>query len=442
MPPLSFTRAARALVLATMGVAPPAALAAQDAPARAGRADTLTLVAARAAARETSPDLRALREGVAAAAARERQAGALPNPTLAYGHEQTSRDGRSNAQHIAQLEQPLELGGQRGARRGAARLRRLGAEARLAAAEAQLDFDVTRAYATAVAAERRATLAAQAAATFTEARRVSQARLAAGDISGYADRRLRLEAARYAAQRAEAAVAREAARVALATLVGEGDAPARLVLADTLPSDAPAVTLPAADSLARIAVAQRAELRAATFEAEAAVAEARLAARERVPVPVLSAGLKTEQVADTTGAQGGFRGLVAGVSLPLPLFDRRGGAVAAAEAEARRRSAETEALRRRVVREVGEAEAALRALSGEIGALAPQLGREADLALRAARAAYGEGEITLAEFLDAVRAYQEAEASYATLRAEVLVRRAALERAVGAPVTGPPSSED
>ena len=441
MSPLSFTRVARGLVLATIAVAPPA-LAAQEALARPGRADTLTLGAARAAAHETSPDLRALREGVGAAAARERQAAALPNPTVAYGHERTSRDGRSNAQHITQLVQPLELGGQRGARREAARLRRLGAEARLAAAEAQLDFDVTRAYATAVAAERRAVLAAQAAETFTEARRVSQARLAAGDISGYADRRLRLEAARYAARRAEATVAREAARVALATLVGEGEGAALLVLSDTLPTTAPSLALPAVDSLARLALAQRGELRAATWEAEAAVAEARLAARERVPVPVLSAGLKTEQVADTSGSQGGFRGLVVGVSLPLPLFARRGGAVAAAEAEGRRRSAETDALRRRVVREVGEAEAALRALSGEIGALAPQLGREADLALRAARTAYGEGEITLAEFLDAVRAYQEAEASYATLRAEVLVRRAALERAVGGPITGRPSSED
>jgi cobalt-zinc-cadmium efflux system outer membrane protein len=133
---------------------------------------------------------------------------------------------------------------------------------------------------------------------------------------------------------------------------------------------------------------------------------------------------------------------VAGVSLPLPLFDRGGGAVAASAAEARRRSAETEALRRRVVREVGEAAAALGALSEEIGALAPQLGPESELALRAARTAYGEGEITLAEFLDAVRAYQEAEASYATLCAEVLIRRAALERAVGTRIHGPPSPED
>jgi len=60
---------------------------------------------------------------------------------------------------------------------------------------------------------------------------------------------------------------------------------------------------------------------------------------------------------------------------------------------------------------------------------------ESAAALRAAQVAYDEGEISLAEWLDAVRAYQEAEVSYATLRAESLIRRAALERAIGAPLS-------
>ncbi|HVE78793.1 MAG TPA: TolC family protein, partial [Gemmatimonadaceae bacterium] len=179
----------------------------------------LSLAEARAAARRTSPDLAAAREAVAAAAARERQAAAFPNPTLAYGREQTSADGQTNSQNIATLEQPLELGGIRGARRDAARLRREALEARLAAAEIQLDFDVARAYALALAADRRATLADQAAGAFGQALRISERRLAAGDVSGYANRRMRLEAARYAALRAEAELARRSARLALAALV-------------------------------------------------------------------------------------------------------------------------------------------------------------------------------------------------------------------------------
>jgi len=410
--------------------------------ARAATAQTpspLSLEQARSLAREASPDLRAAQLAVSAAAAREHQAGALPNPTLSYGHERTSRAGQTNAQHIATLDQPLEIGGQRGARVAAARARHGAAEARLAAAEAEVDFEVARAYARAVAADRRAALAGQAAAAFAKALDVSRIRLASGDVSGYADRRLRLEAARYAGVRAEAELARRSARLALAVLVagspdsiGSGGLMS-VVLSDSLPDvGAP----PGGDSLNLVALTARPELRVAALEAAAAEAEARVASRERVPVPVLSAGVKAERVADPTqGSVPGFNGFVAGVALPLLVFDRRQGAVQAAHADARRREAEAEALRRRVVHEVVEALDALRSADEQLSALAPQLGPQAEVALRAAQVAYGEGEISLVEWLDAARAYQEAESSFATLRAERAIRWAALERAVGRPIS-------
>jgi outer membrane protein, heavy metal efflux system len=415
--------------------AAPGTVAAQGA---ASSVPPLTLRDVRNAARQASPELRALREAASAAAGRERQAGAWLNPTFAYGHERTSRDGATNSQHIAQLEQPLELGGQRGARRDAARLRREASEARLAAGQARLDYDVARAYAIAIAADRRALLAAQAATAFVEAERVSAQRLAAGDVSGYADRRLRLEAARYAAQRAAAMLARRTARLELAALLTSApDTLAdRLVLADSLSAAGARETTAtpmslAADSLQRLARARRAELRALTFEQQAAAAEVRLVARERIPVPTLAAGYKTEEAA---GSGGGFNGLVAGFSLPLPLWDRRAGAVQAAEAQARQAVAERATLERQVAREVAEAAAALEAIETERALLAPHVGPRTEAALRAVRVAYAEGDITLVEWLDAVRAYQEAEATFASLEADVLVRRAALERAVGAPL--------
>lgn len=422
-----------ATILAVTGAAP--RLTAQGASAA-----PMTLREVRDAARQSSPDLRALREAAAAAAGRERQAGAWLNPTLAYGHERTSKDGATNAQHITQLEQPLELGGQRGTRREAARLRREAAQARLAAGEARLDHDVARAYALVVAADRRAVLAAQAVEAFVEAERVSAQRLAAGDVSGYADRRLKLEAARYAAQRAVAALARRTARLELAALLTSApdtladrlvlaDAALLIVIADTATPRVRAV--PAADSLQRIARMRRADLRALSLEQEATAAEARLGARERIPVPTLAAGYKTEEAA---GGGDGFNGFVAGFSLPLPLWDRRGGAIQAAEAEARRADAERATLERRVAREVAEAAAALEAIEMERALLAPHVGERTRVAMNAVRVAYAEGDITLVEWLDAVRAYQEAEATYANLVADVLVRRAALERAVGAPL--------
>lgn len=403
----------------------------------------LTLPAAQDAARRASPELRAAREGVAAAAGRERQAGALPNPTLVYGREQTSRAGQANAQDIAQLEQALEVGGQRTVRRAAARLRREAAEARLAATTVQLDFEVARALALAIAADRRARLAEQTTQAFTEAQRVSERRLAAGDVSGYVVRRLRLEAARFAAVRAAAALDRRSSRVVLATLMGLS-----ATVADSLPlpgdiaepaSDSAIVTL---DSLLARAERNRADVRALALDAEAADADARLVRRERVPTPTFSAGYKGERVADPTGGSlRGFSGFVAGFSLPLPLFDRRIGAVEAADADVRRVHAEGDVVRRRVWREVAEALDALRAAEAQRATLAPHLGEDARAAVRAVQASYAEGEITLVEWLDAIRAYADAESTYVTLQAEVAIRRAALTRAVGAPLTTASSSE-
>jgi outer membrane protein, heavy metal efflux system len=388
----------------------------------------LTLAEARAMAQRTSSELAAARQALTAARARERQAGAFPNPLLAYGREQTSQAGETNWQNILTLDQPLEIGGQRGARRQAAGLLRAAAEARLSATAGRLDYEVARSYATAVAAERRTALANEASQAFGKARQVSLARLAGGDVSGYQNRRLQLEAGRYSALRLEALVARDSAVRMLASLIGRSDSadtrrPFELV--DTL---MPAPLTLGVDSLVAQALARRAELRAAELEAQAGLAEARLASAERVPTPVLSGGYKNEQL--TNGES--LNGFVAGVSIPLPLWDRRGGAVEAARADAARRSADVESLRRQTVREVQTAFDAHQALAGQLAALETQLGEEATKARRAAQAAYGEGEISLLEWLDSVRAYQEAETTYVTLWSEYIARRAALERATGA----------
>jgi cobalt-zinc-cadmium efflux system outer membrane protein len=387
----------------------------------------LSLAEARAEAGRTSPELAAAREAVAAATGREQQAGAWSNPTLAYSREQTSNAGETNSQNILTLEQPFELWGPRGPRHRVAGLQRAAAEARLAGATARVDYEVVRVYATAVAAQRRAALADEAAQDFASATRVSQARLAGGDVSGYQHRRLLLEAARYSALRSEALVVRDSALRGLAMLTGliaRGEASDRLLLTDTI-TPGPVSLSP--DSLLALARRTRPDLLAAQLEADAAVAGVDVAAAERVPIPVLSGGYKGERLA--TGES--LDGFVAGVSVPLPLWDRRGGAVAAAEGEAGRRSAEVTAARLQTEREVMDAFEAHEALGAQLTELVRQLGEEAGKARRAAQAAYTEGEISLLEWLDAARAYQEAQATYVSLWSEYVTRRAALERLTG-----------
>ena len=368
--------------------------------------------------------LAAARSTLEAAVGLVRQAGSVPNPLLSWNREQTSRGSSVNAQDIAVLEQPLDVWS-RSARVEAARLRREAAEARLAAVLGDLDLETTHAWAEAIAADRRAALADTAAAQFREAARVIEERLAAGDVSGFEARRLKLEAARYAALSARAHGEQRQARLRLAAHPGLSPDAGLPVLAAVLPS----TPLPglAPDSAAALAVAYAPELRAALLEARASEAAARETRDRRIPEPVLSAGYKNERPA---GA-GGAAGFVAGLSFSLPFWNRSGGAVAAADAEARRAAAFAAGIRIVIERDARTAlDAALRA-DAQHAALAAQLGAESAAALLAARTAYAEGEISLLEFLDTVRAYHEAEAIFADVAAESIIQRAELERQLG-----------
>lgn len=389
---------------------------------------SFALPEARARAVRASPEVAAAREAVSVARGLERQAAAFLNPVLSYGREQTDGEIGTSTQDILAADQAIEWPAVRSARRGAARARRAAAEARLAFVESQVNYDVARAYAVAGAAARRARLADSVAHAFGMALAVSERRLREGDISGFAARRIRLERSRYAALRVEAALAQRTGRAELATLLADTTATDHLAAAGELPTVRSSP--PTVDSLVALAWVQRGDLQASRLEIDAAIADARRAGHERLAPVTLTAGTKREEL------PGGDRmsGLVAGVALPLPLWDRRGGAVAAADAESRRRVADALALRRRVMREVREAAEAFGAAQEQVALLGDSVQSDATLALRAAQTAYAEGEISLLEWLDTVRAWQETEITIANLRAEVIVRAAALERAVGTPL--------
>jgi len=366
---------------------------------------------------------------VAAARGEERQAGAFLNPALFYSHEQTWRSGETDREDVALVEQPLEIAGQRKLRQEAARIRREAAEEQLRAAERALDFDVATAYAQVVAAERKWTHSQEAARAFSRARATSAQRRQQGDVSGYEDLRMALEAARFAAIGADSERERRSARAVLASLLASSPGEAPLLEEPLVGSlDTPVPGMPLAE-LRDVALAQNPEVRAAELVLLAEQAEARLARREVVPDPTIALGYKRQNVTEESGTWNGF---AAAVSIPLPLWDREEGAIEAAEAEARGKAAELRRLRRRVALDVERAWVELQAASAQLDAIGPQLGADAEAALLAARTAYHEGEITLVEWLDTVQAYFEAESIYADLLADHFIRRAALERAVGA----------
>ncbi len=382
---------------------------------------TLTLAAAHALALERNPRIRAARSAVAAAEAGVRQAGAARDPQVVFAREQT---GETAWQNTALIDQPIELFGQRSSRARSARARVGVAEQALAATTRAVQSEVSVAFAAAQTAERQMTLADSLLAAFRRAETILEARLREGDASGYEVRRLRLEAARYLGTRAEAESRRTEALGSLDLLLGRhaSDPPIRPVGGFRI--EPPGLTR---DSLARLAAGSDGRAAVAAAAAEAARFDLIRLRRERIPV--ISLGLGYMEV--RSGSADRASGYLAQLSLPVPLWGSRGSAVAAGTAEAERLNALADEAAAVARRDALTAADRAQALARHHSALQSRLGAEAAVSLNAAEVAFSDGEMTLIEWLDAMRAHYEAAALEAGLVAEFVARMAELERLTG-----------
>lgn len=381
----------------------------------------LTLAAARAQALEANPRIRAARSAVAAAEAGARQAGATRDPSMVVAREQT---GKMVWQNTALLDQPLELFGQRSSRAAAGRARLAVAEQNLAATVRRVESEVAAAFAAAQAADRGLGLADSIVQAFERAGRIVSSRVRAGDASGYEARRLQLEAARYEGLLAEVRARRQEARSSLAILLGRDPGDTAWRVLGSFRVEPLAV---ARDSLSQLAAATDGSAATALALARAAEADVLRLRRERIPVLSLGIGYKEER----TGTPAPSSGYLAQLSLPIPLWGSRGAAVAAGAAEAERLSALAREATLSSRRDAMAAADRLDAVVRRYATLSARLGPEAASARRSAEIAFAEGEMTLVEWLDAVRAFHEASVEEADLIAQFVARSAELEQLTG-----------
>lgn len=390
------------------------------APARAASAarigplpPSLTLPQALEEAAARSPEVIAAEEDVRAAEARARQAGFRPNPELSFEVENFAGTGelkgmRSTETTLA-VNHRLDWGGRRPARIEAARteieLQRL----QLAISRADLAQNVRQAFARAVAAGEKM---AQADETVERAREL--ARVAGILVEAGRDPPLRALRARSALAQAlaeqEAARAEElASRTTLASLLGSGT-PVGSVAGPSIDLKPSPVNLD-----------RSLEVRLADAQIAAAEAMLRVQLAERRIDPAVGIGVR--HVRET-----GDVGLVAGASMPLRLFDRNQGNVAAARsavAAARARRAGTVAS---VTARGRNAIATVEAAERRVAALERAAVPEAAEALRLTQIAYGEGRASLLELIDAQDAYASARTSLTEARLALALATAELGR--------------
>jgi cobalt-zinc-cadmium efflux system outer membrane protein len=333
---------------------------------------------------------------LARAAVEESRAGirlarALPNPTAAYGYAE------SPPRHTVTLDQPLDWLLRRGPDVSAARAQVARSTADSVGASAALATDVRQAFFRALGAMRLRELSQVQLATADSVTRIAERRLAHGDIPAIEHDRLRMEAAqaRQALSRARAAEAE--AGFTLARAIG---------WPDNQPLPSPVGSL--SDGLDQLArdrpiIEELPQLRSARADSAAAAAELRSARAGRIPLPSIQVGAQWDDPTDPRRPPL----LLAGISLPLPLWNQGGAATARAEARLRKATAAALEIRLETHRQVAAAlveleEARNRALIAR-DSLLPGAGRLREKAVQA----YAVGETGVVPLLEALRAERE-----------------------------------
>jgi len=400
------------LVLAT-------GLLATSAPSRSAE-PPLTLAAAIARALENNPGLRAAASEVAAQDGALRQAGALSNPELELLREGRERGNRTTT---AQIGIPFELGGKRAARVDAAGRERALALAVLDAQRAQVRADTIAAFHE-LAAAAEAEQLAQELVTLAERATVAAGRRAdLGKASPLEATRARVA---QSSLRIEAIVAQRelaAARIRLAALWG-GD-PALLSIATPDAAEAPAAP-PLAQLAARLDNAP--ELRRALAGVAHRSALVRVEQSRRIPDVTLIVGTQRESSIERPQEE---RRAVLGISLPLPLFNRNGGAVLESLRRADKARDELDAERVRLHAELAQAHGRLVAAGEEAALVRTDIVPGAEQAYQGANRGYELGKFGLLDVLDAQRTLVQSRHQYLKAVADGYRALADIERLVG-----------
>ncbi len=383
--------------------------------ATAAAAEPITLADALTRAASTSPALAAAEADVAAAEGRAQQAGFRPNPELGLEVENFagtgSFSGVRDAETTLSVGQRFELGGKRPARQRAAQAEVEAARLRLSVARADLLKDVRDAYAEAFADGRRVELAREQFLRAENLQTIATELVDAGrepPLRALRARTAALEAvARVRAAEAEYA---EAQRALAALWGGADDLPEPVAPTDEA---VPAATVDPAEAL---------DVRLAEAEVASSVA---VVARERTlsrPDVTVSVGARQFQGSDDTA-------LVVGASLPIGIFDRNQGNIAAANAERTGAEARRNAALAGAIRRTRDAQAALRTAEARLAFLETRAEPEAIEAVRIAREGFSAGRFTLLDVLDAEEALNTVQSELITAQLDRAQAIAALTRA-------------
>lgn len=392
----------------------PAAQAAQPIPEPAG---TLTLDDALALAAERSFTLSAAGHELDAAEGGIMQARTIPNPEVAVQFEDNRRDTRTTT---TQVNLPIELGGKRAARIGAAQKARELAQSQLGATRTDLRAAVVGGFFAVVIAQERVKLARGSAEIAAKGAQAAIRRVAAGKIAPLEESKARVEQANAELEVADAEAALAMARQSLAGLWGSSEARFQEAAGnlDTLPAR------PDGASLAQ-ALDSAPELASQRLELERRQAIIGVERSRQYPDLTVSLGSKRDNGSD--------RGTmpVLGVSLPLPLFDRNQGNLYAALRQADKAADEYRATQVRLANALQQATRQLSVSRTSADSLKGTVLPAAQQAYEAATRGFEAGKFNFLDVLDAQRTWFQARVRYLGVVANAYQAATTIDRILG-----------
>lgn len=386
----------------------------------------LSMTDARRLLLERSRDLVASQAALEAAEGALTSAARRPNPvlTIGGGTAQAGEYRPRNLGYDAHLEQVIERGGKRRLRTDAARHAARAAQSDLVDVRRRLGLALAQAYYELKSAQEAVEFAQANADAFARYAEAARRRLKAGDAAPAEVARIEVDAGQAGNDVLQAGAEREAAQVALASILAREADAHRLVAADPWPrGDNRQPPTGQVDAL----LERRPDVQAAA--ARLAAADARLDGARARRTRDFSVGVFAEQ------SRLANNGATFGVSVSVPLFlnDDYAGEIRQADAERLAARIELERTRGDALAELRRAQSRLRASAERVERLESQIVPSARAAARATEFAYSRGAIPLTDLLDARRSLKATERDLADARAAYAIAVAALEASLWPP---------
>ena len=367
----------------------------------------LTLADVKQTAFERNWDLLAAKSGIDLATAQQIVAREFPNPTLSLTtakigtHDNATALGNGlwnrSYDSIAAVNQLIEIAGKRSSRQASARAGAQGSRARFYDTKRTLDQGVTKAYTAALLAEDNVRILRASAQSLSKEAEIAGIRFKAGDISESDEKQIENNADVFELQAKSAEAAAIQARIAVELLMGVDQPKGNWTPADSLENlvIAPPEKNPSTPESARPDVlAAEADLRKSN-------SDLRLQKAIRIPDPTLL--VEYEHNVNQPGPPPAPDTLGIGVSFPLPIWNRNGGAIKAAQASHDQAAIQLEKIKAQVITDIAIAESAYHEALERLQRYQKQIQPKSAQVREAIAFSYQRGGASLVDLLTAER---------------------------------------